>query len=72
MIINNLDNKKVKILIDENDLKNSKIPITKLVSDSTNTILFIQKLIKLPEKTIIKDFSIYTYNYKIFLITLSI
>ena len=69
MIINNLDNKKVKILIDENDLKNSKIPITKLVSDSANTI---QKLIKLPQKTIIKDFSIYTYNYKIFLITLSI
>lgn len=69
MIINSLDDKKVKILIDENDLKNSKIPITKLVSDSANTI---QKLIKLPQKTIIKDFSIYTYNYKIFLITLSI
>lgn len=76
MIINNLDDKKIKILIDETDLKNSKIPIFELISNSSKTLLYIQQLLsnisKFSEELTIKNYSIYTYNYKIFLIILSI
>lgn len=76
MIINNLDDKKIKILIDETDLKNSKIPVFELISNSSKTLLYIQQLLsnisKFPEELTIKNYSIYTYNYKIFLIILSI
>ena len=76
MIINNLDNKKIKILIDETDLKNSKIPVFELISNSSKTLLYIQQLLsnisKFSEELTIKNYSIYTYNYKIFLIILSI
>ena len=76
MIINNLDDKKIKILIDETDLKNSKIPVFELISNSSKTLLYIQQLLsnisKFSEELTIKNYSIYTYNYKIFLIILSI
>ena len=75
MIINSND-KKLKILIDEIDLKNSNISLIEWISNTSNTLLYIQKLLNsnniFQEELLIKNYSIFTYNYKVFLITLSL
>ncbi len=76
MIINSFCEKKLKILIDENDLKKEKIPLSEWLSSSHKAKIYIKNLIKnfsiLSENFSIKDYSIFTYNYKVFLIIISI
>ena len=71
MIINNLDENKIKILVDEVDLNNSNIKLhqlisnpSKVLSSNIDKLLYNSKYLK--QKTNIKDFSIFTYNYKVF------
>lgn len=75
MIIN-FNDKKMKILIDEIDLKNSNIPLLEWISNTSKTLSYIQNLLKsienFQQELFIKDYSIFTYNYKIFLVTLSV
>ena len=74
MIINNLSENKIKILIDETDLNNSKIELYQLLSNPSKTLPNIEKLLynsKLfKQKIKIKNFFIFTYNYKIFSISI--
>ena len=76
MIINNLDNKKIKILIDKIDLEKSQIPLFQWISNTSKTLSYIEKLLKtsenFPKELYIKDYLIITYNYKIFSITITI
>ena len=76
MIINNLDNKKIKILIDKIDLDKAQIPLHEWISNPSKTLSYIEKLLEnsntFLKKIIIKDYLICTYNYKVFLITISI
>lgn len=80
MIINTLNTNKVKILIDEVDLKNAGIPPENLISNAKDTLSNIEKLLKyntsslakLPEELVLKDYFIFTYNFKIFSIILFI
>ena len=67
MIINNLDNSKLKILVDEIDLKNLKIKPFGLISNTQEVIYKLFEAINIQNSNI-KDFSIFTYNYKVFLI----
>ena len=70
MIVNSLNEDKIKILIDENDLKKANISLATWISNSDKTLTYIGNLLNFPSDLTIKDYSIYTYNYKIFLITL--
>ena len=79
MIINSLNDKKIKILIDEVDLKNAGIAPENWISNSYRTLSYIENLlksttnsIKLPEELVLKDYFICTYNYRVFAITLYI
>ena len=71
MIVNNLDNKEIKILIDEIDLNRFKISLLDLISKPEETTSYIKTLLE-NNNLIIKNYSIYTYNYKIFLIIITI
>ena len=77
MIINTLENKKIKILVDEIDLKKAGISPENWISNSNQTLSHLENLlksttnsIKLPEELVLKDYIIFTYNYHIFSITL--
>ena len=79
MIINCFNNKKIKILIDKNDLANISIPVNKLILNSEEDLFFIEKIlssssniVQLPKELIIKNYLIFTYNYNIFMIILEI
>jgi len=79
MIINCFNNKKIKILIDKNDLENVSIPVNKLILNSEENLFFIEKIlssssniVQLPKELIIKNYLIFTYNYNIFMIILEI
>ena len=71
MIVNRLNDKEIKILIDEVDLNKAKILLLDLISKPDNVISYIKALLK-NDKLIINNYSIYTYNYKVFLIIISI
>ncbi len=71
MIVNNLDNKEIKILIDEIDLNRFKISLLDLISKPEETTSYIKTLLE-NNNLIIKNYSIYTYNYKVFLIIITI
>ena len=71
MIVSNLDNNEIKILIDEVDLKGSKISLQSWISEPNKTISYIKSLVE-NNDLMIKDYSIYTYNYKVFLIVIYI
>ena len=78
MIINTLNSNKIKIIIDENDLKNSEISLKEWISNPRKTNIFLKKLLILDSnyKNNIsfskmnfinyKEFTIFTYNFKIF------
>ncbi|MBR1539665.1 MAG: hypothetical protein IJ629_00495 [Clostridia bacterium] len=77
MIINTLENKKIKILVDEIDLKKAGISPENWISNSNQTLSHLENLlksttnsIKLSEELVLKDYIIFTYNYHIFSITL--
>lgn len=66
MIINTIENKKIKIMLDEIDLKNYGINKKEFISNSKKTSSIIKKLIN-------DDFTQYnicTYNFQIFEIEL--
>ncbi len=74
MIINNLDNSSIKIIIDEEDLKNNEINLKEWISNPQKTNFFLKKLLKnYPEYQYLnfdipKEINIYTFNFKIFYI----
>ena len=74
MIISYLDKNTLKIIIDEVDLKNAGIKLEKWISNSNQTSFFIKNLLtsnfSFYENIILKDYLIFTYNYKVFSITL--
>ena len=73
MIVNSLDNKKIKILVDEIDLNKANISLSQWICNQSNTSLYIKNLLKnynFPKDFITKNYSIYTNNYKVFLITI--
>lgn len=77
MIINNLDEKKIKIIIDKVDLKKAGITPEKWVSNSNQALSYLEILLKsttnsinFPNELVLKDYSIITYNYQVFSITL--
>lgn len=83
MIINSLNNKKIKILIDLTDLNNAEIPLFSFISSSKNASSYIKKLLLFYNKTkkdiflnkeiiSFKNYTIYTYNYNIFLININL
>ena len=79
MIINCFNNKKIKILIDKNDLANISIPVNKLILNSEEDLFFIEKIlssssniVQLPKELVIKNYFIFTYNYNIFMIILEV
>ena len=45
MIINNLDNSSIKIIIDEEDLKNNEINLKEWISNPQKTNFFLKKLL---------------------------
>ena len=73
MIINSINSDKIKLILDENDLKKSDISLKEWISNPQKTSIFLNKLL---EKNIIynsnnkvfKEFHIFTYNFKIFCI----
>jgi len=78
MIINYFDKNKVKILVDKVDLEKICIPISKLISASNENLFFIEKIlsssnniVQLPKELVIKDYFVFTYNYKIFMIIIN-
>lgn len=67
MIINNMDSKKVKILIDENDLKKSNIQVEEWLGSPHKINVFLNKLLNSNiSYTDFKDFNIFTYNFKVY------
>ena len=69
MIINISNKMKIKILIDEADLKNAGIQPEKFISNSNQTLSYLQNLLKYNtnwEELVLKDYYIFTYNYKVF------
>lgn len=77
MIINLFDENKIKILVDKVDLKKAGISPENWISNSNQTLFYIENLLKsttnsiyLPRELVLKDYFIYTYNYQIFSITL--
>ena len=77
MIINTLDDNKIKIIIDKTDLNKAGIPTEDWISNSNQTLFYIEHLLKsttnlsiLPNKLVLKDYYISTYNYIVFSITL--
>lgn len=78
MIINTLDTNKIKILADRTDLNKAGILPEKLISNQNQVLLAIKKLLKsttnspLSNELVLKDYYIYTYNYKVFSIVILI
>ena len=77
MIINAINDKKIKLLIDEVDLNNAGISPESWISNSNQTLFYLENLLKsktnlnwLPPKLVLKDYFIFTYHYKVFSITL--
>lgn len=74
MVINSLNDGKIKIIIDEVDLNKAEIPINEWISNSSKTLSYIENLLKsttnFPNELVLKDYFIYTYNYKVFSVTL--
>ncbi len=72
MIITNPDSNHIHITLDEVDLKNKDIPLIKLISNPKYTKTSIYKLLDCHNKLSISDLNIFTYNFKIFHIEVSI
>lgn len=77
MFINTINDRKIKILIDEVDLNNAGIAPENWISNSNQTLSYIENLLKsktnfnwLPPKLVLEDYFIFTYHYKVFSITL--
>ena len=77
MIINTFQSSKIKILIDEVDLNRAGILPENWISNSNQTLSYLENLLKsttnlnwLPSKLVLKDYFIFTYQFKVFSITL--
>jgi len=77
MIINTFQEKKIKLLIDEVDLKHAGISPEDWISNSNQTLFYLENLLKsttnsnwLPSELVLKDYFIFTYQFKVFSITL--
>ena len=70
MIINSINCKKIKILIDEYDLIKAGFSPEKWISNSNQISSYIKNLLKsnsnLLDKLDLKEYLIFTYNYKVF------
>lgn len=76
MIINTLNNNKIKILIDEVDLKNAGISSENWISNANQTLQYLETLLKSTTnfygELVLKDYYVFTYNYKVFSIILKL
>ena len=77
MIINSLNDKKIKILVDKIDLSKAGISTENWISNSNQTLSYIESLLKsttnfeiFKKELVLKDYFIFTYNYKVFSIIL--
>ncbi len=77
MIINSFEKNKIKILLDEVDLKKAGIQPENWISNSNQTLFYLETLLKstanslkLPQELVLKDYFILTYQYHIFSVTL--
>lgn len=73
MIINSLNSDKIKIIIDENDLKNSNISKKEWIGNPKKTRDFLNKLLsvdtnKKDDLTYFENFNIFTYDFKLYCI----
>ncbi len=72
MIVNSFDENKIKILVDKIDLDKKKISLKSLISTPSKTLSYIKEFlidfdIFLENKNI-KNYSIFSYDYKVFMI----
>ena len=72
MIVNSFDENKIKILVDKIDLDKKKISLKSLISTPSTTLSYIKEFlidfdIFLENKNI-KNYSIFSYDYKVFMI----
>lgn len=68
MIISNLENNKIKIIADKTDLEKNNIDLPTFKSNPKKTLSFLKKLLNKSNNLSIKDFNIYTYQFKIYCI----
>ena len=75
MIISSINSNQLKIILDKVDLINTGINPQNWISNSNNTLRYINNILKsntnLLPKTILNDYYILTNNYNIFLIFLT-